>query len=318
MDGAVPKGSPIDVYAAAEGVSVYTGVQTFPMLPEQLSTDLTSLLEDADRAAIVVDILVNAEGIILSGQAYRALVRNRAQLTYNAVGPWLEGKGPAPAKVSASPELQAQLKLQDGIAQKMREARFKSGALSIDSVETTPSMTDGQVTGIQTMLKNRATELIEDFMIAGNEVIAKLLSSSGVPSIRRVVKTPERWPRIVELAASLGESLPATPDSSALNQFLLKRKSIDPRSRPDLSLSVIKLMGPGEYVWSVQATHRKATSDSRVHDYTHATAPNRRYADLVTQRLIKAGKDAYTADELDVIARNCTLREDAARKWNAS
>jgi VacB/RNase II family 3'-5' exoribonuclease len=314
VDGSVQKGTPIDLYAAEECVSVYTGVQTFPMLPEELSTDLTSLLEEADRPAVIIDISVTAGGIVQSGQAYRALVRNRAQLTYNGIGPWLEKTGEAPPKVAASTELQHQLQLQDDVAQRMRAARFKSGALAIDSIETTPTMVNGQVTGLQTMLKNRATELIEDFMIAANEVIARLLSSSGVASIRRVVKTPERWPRIVELAAGLGETLPAAPDSSALNNFLTKRRSVDPAHAPDLSLAIVKLMGPGEYIVERPGDPPLGHFGLAVHDYTHATAPNRRFADLVTQRLIKWGEDSYKAAELDVIARNCTLREDAARK----
>jgi exoribonuclease-2 len=314
VDGSVPKGSAIDLHAAGECVSVYTGVETFPMLPEDLSTDLTSLNENADRASVIIDISVTADGIVQSGQAYRALVKNRAQLTYSHVGPWLEGNGEAPPKVASSADLQSQLKLQDDAAQRMRAARFKSGALAIESVETTPSLVNGQVTGLQTMLKNRATELIEDFMIAANEVIARLLTSTGVASIRRVVRTPERWPRIVELAAALGEHLPPAPDSSALNNFLMKRKAVDPVHAPDLSLSVVKLMGPGEYVVERPGDPPLGHFGLAVHDYTHATAPNRRYADLVTQRLIKSGADAYTAAELDVIARNCTMREDAARK----
>jgi exoribonuclease-2 len=313
VDGSVPKGSPIDLHAADEGVSVYTGVETFPMLPEELSTGLTSLLEDADRPAVIIDISVTADGMIQSGQAYRALVRNRAQLTYGAVGPWLEQKGAVPAKIAASSDLQNQLKLQDDVAQRMRAARFKSGALAIDSIEAIPTMVNGQVTGLQTMLKNRATELIEDFMIAANEVIARLLSSSGFASIRRVVKTPERWPRIVELAAEHGEKLPQTPDSSALNNFLMKQRDVDPVHSPDLSLAVIKLMGPGEYIVERPGDPVQGHFGLAVHDYTHATAPNRRYADLVTQRLIKSG-DSYTAAELDGVARNCTLREDMARK----
>jgi exoribonuclease-2 len=314
VDGAVLKGSPIDLHAADECVSVYTGVETFPMLPEELSTGLTSLNEDAERASVIIDLSVTAGGVIQSGQAYRALVKNRAQLTYSHVGAWLEGKGEAPPKVAASAELQEQLKIQDDVAQRMRAARFKSGALAIDSIETTPIMTNGQVTGLETMVKNRATELIEDFMIAANEVIARLLTSSGVASIRRVVKTPERWPRIVELAGTMGEKLPATPDSSALNNFILKRKDIDPVHAPDLSLAIVKLMGPGEYVVERPGDPPQGHFGLAVHDYTHATAPNRRFADLVTQRLIKWGAESYTAAELDVIARNCTLREDTARK----
>jgi VacB/RNase II family 3'-5' exoribonuclease len=313
VDGSVPRGSAIDLHAADECVSVYTGVETFPMLPEELSTDLTSLNEDADRAAIIIDISVSPDGIVQSGQSYRALVRNHAQLTYDGVGPWLEQKGAAPPKVAASVELQTQLKIQDEAAQRMRTARFKSGALAIDSIETAPTMVNGQVTGMQLMLKNRATELIEDFMVAANEVIARLLSSSGAASIRRVVKTPERWPRIVELAATYGEKLPETPDSSALNNFLMKRKAVDPVHAPDLSLAIVKLMGPGEYIVERPGDAPQGHFGLAVHDYTHATAPNRRYADLVTQRLIKAG-DSYTAADLDVVARNCTLREDMARK----
>jgi len=313
VDWAVTKGSPIDLHAASECVSVYTGVQTFPMLPEELSTDLTSLSENADRPSMIIDISVTADGIIQSGQAYRALVRNRAQLTYNGVGPWLEQTGAAPPKVAASADLQNQLKLQDDVAQRLRATRFKSGALAIDSIETTPTMVNGHVTGLQTMLKNRATDLIEDFMIAANEVIARLLSSSGVASIRRVVKTPARWPRIVELAAALGEKLPAQPDSAALNNFLLKRRTVDPVHAPDLSLAVIKLMGPGEYIVERPGDPPQGHFGLAVQDYTHATAPNRRYADLVTQRLIKSGT-SYAAAELDTVARNCTLREDAGRK----
>jgi exoribonuclease-2 len=314
VDGSVAKGTPIDLHAADEGTSVYTGVETFPMLPEELSTDMTSLNESVDRPSVIIDISVTTDGIVQSGQAYRALVHNRAQLTYSHVGSWLEEKGEAPPKIAASADLQAQLKLQDDIAQRMRAARFKSGALAIESIETTPAMSNGQVTGLQVMVKNRATELIEDFMIAANEVIASLLTSTGVASIRRVVKTPERWPRIVELAAALGEHLPPAPDSSALNNFLMKRRSVDPVHAPDLSLSIVKLMGPGEYVVERPGDPQQGHFGLAVHDYTHATAPNRRYADLVTQRLIKWGSDSYKAEELDAIARNCTLREDAARK----
>ncbi|HTB14268.1 MAG TPA: RNB domain-containing ribonuclease [Bryobacteraceae bacterium] len=313
VDGSVPKGSAIDQHASTECVSVYTGVETFPMLPEELSTDLTSLNEAVDRPAIVIDYTVSPNGIIQSGQSYRALVRNHAQLTYSKVGPWLEQKGEAPPKVAASADLQSQLKIQDEAAQKMRKARFESGALTIDSIETTPTMVNGQVTGLQTMVKNRATELIEDFMIGANEVIARLLSSNGASSIRRVVKTPERWPRIVELAATMGEKLPDAPDSAALNNFLLKRKAVDPAHAPDLSLAIVKLMGPGEYIVQRPGDPPVGHFGLAVNDYTHATAPNRRFADLVTQRLIKAG-DSYTAGELDVVARNCTLREDMARR----
>jgi exoribonuclease-2 len=318
VDADVPGGSPIDQHAAAQTTSVYTGIRTFPMLPEQLSTDLTSLNQDADRLAVVVDMVVAIDGSITSGDVYRALVRNRAQLTYNGVGPWLEGSSAAPAKVTASPDLAAQLKLQDEAAHILLEERQRLGALNIDRVEAEAVITDGQVQGINTRKKNRASELIENFMVAANGVMARALVSAGVSSIRRVVKTPERWPRIVELAARYGDKLPPAPDSGALNAFLHKRKTADAVHYADVSLAVIKLMGPGEYVLSRAGDKDQGHFALAAHDYTHSTAPNRRFADTVTQRLIKSvlskTPPPYSDQQLDSIARNCTLKEDAARK----
>jgi exoribonuclease-2 len=318
VDAYVAKGSPIDLYAESEGTTLYTGVENFSMLPEELSTNLTSLLEGVDRLCVVIEIVIGSDAVVQSGQAYPALVRNRAQLAYSGVGPWLEGTAQPPAKVGASADLQGQLKLQDEAAQRMRAARYRAGALNIDSIETTPVLSNGQVTGIQAARKNRASELIEDFMVAANGVIARMLSDKHVSSIRRVVKTPERWDRIVALAAGLDERLPAEPDSGALNAFLLKRKAVDPVHSPDLSLAVVKLMGPGEYVVDRPGEPEQGHFGLAVHDYTHSTAPNRRYADLVTQRLVKAvlanQAGPYTDSELDAIAKNCTLKEDAARK----
>jgi exoribonuclease-2 len=192
------------------------------------------------------------------------------------------------------------------------------GALNIDSVETTAELLNGQVSGIRVAQKNRATELIEDFMIGANGVIARMLADKRVSSISRVVKSPERWDRIVELAAKLGEKLPSEPDSGALNAFLLKRKAVDPVHSPDLSLAIVKLMGPGEYVVERPGDPVQGHFGLAVHDYTHSTAPNRRFADLVTQRLVKAvlagSPGPYSDDELYAIAKNCTLKEDAARK----
>ncbi len=316
----IPKGSAIDRYAAAEATSVYTGVRTFPMLPEKLSTDLTSLLEGADKLCVVTEMVFNADASIQSSAIYPALVRNRAQLTYNAVGAWLEDTGPAPSKVAASAELQAQLRIQDALAQRLRDCRYRHGALNIDSIESRPVASNGAVVNLALVRKNRATELIEDFMIAANSVMAKTLVEKNVSSIRRVVKTPERWNRIVELAAGYGETLPAEPDSGALNAFLLKRKAADPDHSADLSLSVVKLMGPGEYVLERPGDRQEGHFGLAVRDYTHATAPNRRFADLVTQRIVKALETGapysapYSDDELAGIARNCTMREDAARK----
>ena len=317
VDGDVSIGTPIDQHASSETTSVYTGVRTFSMLPERLSTDLTSLNENADRAAVVVELVVSGDGSISAPAIYRALVRNRAQLTYSGVGPWLEGKGAAPAKVAASSDLQAQLKLQDEAAQALRQARHRSGALNFDRTEPEVVMSNGKVAGITARQKNRAGKLIEDFMIAANAVMARTLQSAGVSLIRRVVKTPERWDRIVELAKRYGETLPAEPEARALNAFLEKQQAKDAVHYADLSLAVIKLMGPGEYVLVGRGESGEGHFGLAVHDYTHSTAPNRRFADLVTQRVIKAvmGRAAapYADGDLAAIARNCTLKEDAAR-----
>ena len=318
VDSDLSIGSPIDRHAASQTTTVYTGIRTFSMLPEQLSTDLTSLNEAADRLAVVVDMVVAGDGSISSTGIYRALVRNQAQLTYNAVGPWLEGTSGAPAKVGASADLEAQLRLQDQVAQILLDERHRLGALNIDRVEAEAVISDGQVQGINTRKKNRATELIENFMIAANGVMARTLLNAGVPSIRRVVRTPERWPRIIELAARYGETLPAEADSRALNTFLQKRKADDEVHYTDLSLAVIKLMGPGEYVFARPGDAEQGHFALAAHDYTHSTAPNRRFADTVTQRLIKSvlakRPSPYPDEQLASIARNCTLKEDAARK----
>jgi len=316
VDVFVPKHSPIDEYAARETTTVYTGIENFPMLPAELSTGATSLLENEDKLAIVVEFTVGSGGSVDSSNVYRAVVRNQAKLTYNAVGPWLENNGPAPAKVALSTMLQSQLKLQDEAAQALMNQRYQHGALNIEISEVHPVVLNQQVVDVVKQEKNRATELIEDFMIAANGVVARMLE--GVSSLRRIVKTPERWDRIVQLAATQNEKLPPQPDSKALNDFLLRRKAADPDHFPDLSLAVIKLIGPGEYVLERPGDAEKGHFGLAVLDYTHSTAPNRRFADLVTQRLIKAllsGQSApYSDDELAGIARNCTSKEDAARK----
>ena len=315
VDSAVAKATPLDRHAAHEATTVYAGVHTFPMLPERLSTDLTSLNENGDRSALVIEFVVAADGSLGAHGVYRALVRNRAQLTYNAIGAWLEGKAGPPEKVKNSNDLQAQLKLQDEAAQALREARHRLGALTFDRTEAQPVIRDGQVHEITTRESNRAAHLIEDFMIAANEVMAQTLRAAGVSSIRRVVKAPERWPRIVALAKEHGGTLPAEPDSGALNAFLMQRRQADPVHYADVSLAVLKLMGPGEYLLLRPNDPPEGHFGLAALDYTHSTAPNRRFADLVTQRLLKAlpGKP-YTDEELDGIARNCTLKEDAARK----
>jgi VacB/RNase II family 3'-5' exoribonuclease len=317
VEAAVPIGTPIDRYAAAETTTVYAGVRTFPMLPERLSTDLTSLVTNQDRPAVVIDMVIGEQGEIQSSTIYRAVVRNHAQLTYNATGPWLENSGPPPAGIAGSAELQSQLRLQDDAARRLATARQRHGALTLDRQEAEPVITDGRVHGIGTRKQNRASHLIEDFMIAANECMARTLRGAGVSSIRRVVKDPERWPRIVELAQRYGERLPATPDPAALNGFLLRRREADPVHYADVSLSVLKLMGSGEYVVARSGESGQGHFGLAAQDYTHSTAPNRRFADLVTQRLLKSagnGTKPYSDAELEDIARNCTLKEDAARR----
>ena len=318
VDAFVAKGTPIDQHASEQATTVYTGCAIFPMLPDELSTDITSLLERDNELCLVIEFVVDKDGCMKSCDLYRALVHNKAQLTYNGVGPWLEATAAAPAKVAASPELQAQLKLQDEIAQALKNARFHHGALNIENTETHPVMLQGEVVDIVRQEKNRATELIEDFMIAANQAVAQTLEQRGVSSIRRVVKTPERWDRIVELAAKDGGKLPAQPDSKALNDFLTERKAADPDHFADVSLAVVKLMGPGEYVLQRPGDPEQGHFGLAVQNYTHSTAPNRRFADLLTQRLIKAvltkQQSPYPDDELAAVARNCTLKEDAARK----
>ena len=316
VDTFVPKLTPIDQHAARETTTVYTGIRNFPMLPEQLSTGVTSLLENQDRLSIVIEFVVDADGNLKSSDVYRALVQNKAQLQYNSVGAWLEGTAAPPPKVAASGELQDQLKLQSDVAQKLKSKRFQNGALNLQTDEVHPLVLNEQVVDVVKQQKNRATELIEDFMVAANGVVARLLQN--VSSLRRIVRTPKRWDRIVQLAASKGEKLPAQPDSTALNDLLLRRKAADPDHFADLSLTVIKLIGPGEYVLERAGETAPGHFGLAVQDYTHSTAPNRRFADIVTQRLIKAmlagQQNPYSDDELTAVASNCTQKEDAARK----
>ncbi|HEY6304024.1 MAG TPA: RNB domain-containing ribonuclease [Terriglobales bacterium] len=316
VDAFVAKDSPIDQHAERETTSVYTGVCIFPMLPNELSTGASSLLPDVDRPAVVTEFAVNAGGVLGACSVYRAIVRNKAQLTYNGVGAWLEGTAPAPPKVAASAELQTQLRLQDQVAQALKKLRFEHGALNLDTSEVLPLLDNEQVVDVVKATKNRATDLIEDFMIATNGVVARLLEK--VSSLRRIVRTPAHWDGIVRLAAAQGEKLPATPDSKALNDFLVKRKGADPDHFADLSLAVIKLVGPGEYVLERPGDSPEGHFGLAVQDYTHSTAPNRRFPDVVTQRLIKASLDGkpgpYSDNDLAAIASNCTQKGDAARK----
>lgn len=316
VDAFVGEGSAIDQHAARETTSVYTGVTIFPMLPNALSTGASSLLPDVDRPAVVTEYVVGTNGTVNSSNVYRAIVRNKAQLTYNGVGAWLDGTGAAPPKVAASAELQAQLKLQDQVAQALKKLRYENGALNIDTSEVVPLLLSERVVGVVKAEKNRATDLIEDFMVAANGVVARLLEK--VSSLRRIVRTPAHWDGLVRLAGAQGEKLPATPDSKALNDFLIKRKAADPDHFADLSLAVIKLIGPGVYVLERPGDPPEGHFGLAVQDYTHSTAPNRRFADVVTQRLIKSLLDGkpgpYSDEDLAGIAANCTEKGDAARK----
>jgi VacB/RNase II family 3'-5' exoribonuclease len=316
VDTFVARDTAIDAHAAKETTTVYTGVQNFSMLPEVLSTGITSLLDNQDAFSIIIEFIVTNDGHVKSSDLYRAIVRNKAQLTYNAVGGWFEGTAAPPPKVAASTDLQSQLKLQNQVAQALKKQRFFIGALNIETIEVRPLILNEKVVDVVSQEKNPATDLIEDFMIAANGVVARALEE--VSSLRRIVKTPERWDRIVQLATEQGGKLPAQPDSKALNDFLTQRKAADPAHFADLSLAVIKLMGPGQYVLERPGDPSQGHFGLAVQDYTHSTAPNRRFADLVTQRLVKAKlaghANPYADGELESIATNCTQREDAARK----
>ncbi len=319
VDALVEKASAIDVHAAENSTSVYTGVVTFPMLPEELSTDRTSLVGGADRTSIVTEMVVGPDGIVRQSDVYPAVLHNYAKLSYEAVGDWLDHNGKIPSEVAEVPRMEAQLRLQFEAAIRLRELRRHHGALQLETIQPTPVVSEtGQVTDLTATEHNSARDIIESFMISANVAMAQFLEAQGVTAIRRVVHIPEQWPRIVEIAHEFGEALPAEPDSRALAEFLARRQSADPLHFPDLSLAVVKLLGPGEYTIEKPGTPSDGHFGLAVHDYTHSTAPNRRYADLVTQRLVKAvlrkASSPYSEEELRKIAAHCTEREDAARK----
>ncbi|HTO88567.1 MAG TPA: RNB domain-containing ribonuclease [Thermoanaerobaculia bacterium] len=317
VDGLVAEGSALDAHARHNTTSVYTAAQIFPMLPPKLSTDLTSLNEDSDRAAMIVDMVVTEDGELRASDVYRAAVRNHAKLAYAAVGAGLEGETPLPGRAAESEELAAQLRIQDAAAQRLRRLRYEQGALELETIEPRSVFEGDRLVELQVEKKNRARELIEDFMIAANGVTARFLADRGIPSLRRVVRSPERWQGIVKVAAELGERLPPDPDNRALEEFLARRRRADPLRFPDLSLVIIKLMGSGEYVVERPGQAAVGHFGLAVKDYTHSTAPNRRYPDLVTQRLLKAalsGDPPRDSSALESLAQHCTEMEDAAEK----
>jgi exoribonuclease-2 len=317
VDALAPAGSAIDRHAAENTTSVYAGVATFPMLPARLSTDLTSLAEGEDRPAIVIEFLVAENGTLRSSTVYRAAVHNHARLDYESVGAWLEG-GVRPPRVGATPGLAEQLRLQDEAAERLGELRVSRGALDLETIEANVITANGDVVDLTVRHKTRARYLIENLMIAANGVMAELLEQGGRPAIQRIVRAPERWPRLVELAESYGGHLPPEPDARALADFMARRRRADPDGFPDLSLAVVKLLGSGEYAVVGPGVESAGHFGLAVQDYTHATAPNRRYADLLIQRLLKAqlaGQPApYSAEELAALAARCTERDKAAKK----
>ncbi len=333
VDALVRPGSAVDAHAAGNTTSVYTAAGVFPMLPEALSADLTSLHEAQERLAVVVEMQVEADGTVSNSTIYRAAVLNRAKLTYDAVSAWLDGIGPPPPQIASVPGLEGQVRLHDALAGKLRQWRQTRGALNVNTISVRSVFKDGQLVDLQPDEKNRAKDLIADLMIAANGTTARFLADKGFPSLRRFLQAPRRWDRIVLLASGHGVRLPEAPDALALDRFLSARRLADPAGFADLSLSVVKMLGSGEYsaapAVAADAAEKAGTAGTAgtsgsghfglaVNDYAHATAPNRRFPDLVTQRLLKAAlagvAPPYSVEQLTAIATHCTLQEDNARK----
>jgi VacB/RNase II family 3'-5' exoribonuclease len=318
VDATVAKGSALDDHARANTTSVYTPAQIFPMLPPRLSTDLTSLAPGQTRLSLVIEMRIAATGAVADSDIYRARVVNRAKLAYNSVAAWLDGKAAAPARVASVAGMDQQLRIQDGVAQVLKRVRQAQGSLGLTTLEAQAVFENATLVDLKADEDNRAKELIEYFMIAANGVVARFLESKGCSSLRRVLREPEHWSRIVELAKGLGENLPAAPDARALSAFLVKRQQAAPARFPDLSLAIVKLLGAGEYVLKQPGQTAEGHFGLAVNDYTHATAPNRRYPDVLTQRLVKAALAArpapYTDDELRTLAAHCTAQEGNAAK----
>jgi VacB/RNase II family 3'-5' exoribonuclease len=313
VDATVKQGSALDEHARTNTTSVYTAAQTFPMLPEKLSTNLTSLGEGEERLAMVVEMVVTPEGSVAESEIYRATVRNHAKLAYDSVAAWLDGSAGPPPRLEAVPGLDEQLRMQDRVAQAMKALRQRHGSLSLETLEVRAVFDGDVLSGLRPEEKNRAKELIEDFMISANGATARFLEKKRFPSLRRVLRSPERWDRIVDLAGALGERLPSEPDARGLAEFLLRRREADPRSFADLSLSVVKLLGRGEYVLEIPGEGTPGHFGLAVTNYTHSTAPNRRFPDVIEQRVLKAalsgGAKPYTPDQLGMLAGHCTEQE---------
>jgi len=318
VDASVAKGSPVDRHAARNTTSVYTPAVIFPMLPERLSTDLTSLNDGQDRLSVVIEFVVSPDGVLKTSDVYGAVVHNKAKLAYNGVGAWLVGGGALPPAAAAVAGMDEQLRIQDRAAQALDKVRAEHGALGFQTIEVENVFEGDTLHEVREKEHSRAMALIANLMIAANGVTARFLDKKGFPSLRRVVKSPERWDRIRALAEQLGDALPPAADSIALAAFLDRRKAADPATFPDLSTSVIRLLGRGEYVVDPPGAEPPGHFGLAVRDYSHSTAPNRRFPDLVTQRLVKAAlashPSPYGLDELEQIATQCTKQEDAANK----
>ncbi|MBK9575231.1 MAG: RNB domain-containing ribonuclease [Rhodoferax sp.] len=322
VDALVKKDTAIDAHAHTNTTSVYTSARVFPMLPERLSTDLTSLNLQEDRLAIVTEMIVDANGSVIDSTVHRARVRNQAKLAYDAVAAWIDGEGALPEAARAVAGMDEQLRTQDAVAQRMRALRRAQGSLDLETFQPRAVFDGDRVVDIRQQVQNRARQLIEEFMIATNTCTAQFLAQHGGSALRRVVRSPERWLRIVEVAKKYGEALPKEPDSRALEGFLARQRKADPLRFPDLSLVIVKLMGSGEYV--VEHPHGEPIGHFglAVRDYTHSTAPNRRYPDLITLRMVKAlltgTRSPYGKAELEALADHCTRQENAAQKVERS
>ena len=318
VDASIARGSPLDAHASANTTSVYTAAQIFPMFPERLSTDLTCLAEGQERLSVVIDMTVPADGSLGPADIYRAVVVNRAKLAYDSVATWLDGRGPPPPRVAAVAGMDGQLRNQDAVAQLLKRVRRAQGSLTLTTLEAQAVYQGTALIDLKPDESNRAKELIEFFMISANAVVARFLDSRGRSSLRRALPEPERWDRIVALARSCGETLPAAADARALSAFLLKRQQAAPAQFPDLSLAVVKLLGAGEYVLKRPGQPCTGHFGLALNDYAHATAPNRRFPDVITQRLIKAalaGAAApYNDEELRALGEHCTVQERNAAK----
>jgi VacB/RNase II family 3'-5' exoribonuclease len=318
VDAVVRRGSAIDMHASANTTSVYTTAAVFPMLPEKLSTNLTSLNAAQDRAALAIEFVVAPDGSIESESVYRAMVTNQAKLAYHGVADWLDGDGPEPQAMAQVHGMDEQIRIQDQIAQLLETRRHEHGALGLETTEVRPVISEGEIIDFEPDQKSRSRELIENFMIVANGVVARYLRGRGLPVFRRIVRTPERWDRIVALAAELGEQLPAVADSAALQQFLARRRKAAPQDFAELSLSIVKLIGSGEYAVERPGEPAQDHFGLAVRDYSHSTAPNRRFPDLITHRMVKAaivsGPSPYDDAELESLAQHCTRKEDDAKK----